>query len=148
MVKIEINRVDDAFLLEAVNEAGNTIRFDASPDIGGSNQGMRPMQVILAALGACGSFDVISCGSFDVISILKKQKQELMDIKIIVTGERENKVPAVYTEAHIHFKLFGKVDADKAKRAVELAVEKYCSVGETLKPLTKITYGFEIINPN
>ncbi|HRE68749.1 MAG TPA: OsmC family protein [Cyclobacteriaceae bacterium] len=140
MVKIEINRVDDAFLLEAVNEAGNTIRFDASPDIGGSNQGMRPMQVILAALGACGSFDVIS--------ILKKQKQELMDIKIIVTGERENKVPAVYTEAHIHFKLFGKVDADKAKRAVELAVEKYCSVGETLKPLTKITYGFEIINPN
>ena len=140
MVKIEINRVDDAFLLEAVNEAGNTIRFDASPDIGGSNQGMRPMQVILAALGACGSFDVIS--------ILKKQKQELMDIKIIVTGERENKVPADYTEAHIHFKLFGKVDADKAKRAVELAVEKYCSVGETLKPLTKITYGFEIINPN
>ncbi|HNT50995.1 MAG TPA: OsmC family protein [Cyclobacteriaceae bacterium] len=140
MVKIEINRVDDAFLLEAVNDAGNTIRFDASPDIGGSNQGMRPMQVILAALGACGSFDVIS--------ILKKQKQELMDIKIIVTGERENKVPAVYTEAHIHFKLFGKVDADKAKRAVELAVEKYCSVGETLKPLTKITYGFEIINPN
>jgi len=117
MVKIEINRVDDAFLLEAVNDAGNTIRFDASPDIGGSNQGMRPMQVILAALGACGSFDVIS--------ILKKQKQELMDIKIIVTGERENKVPAVYTEAHIHFKLFGKVDADKAKRAVELAVEKY-----------------------
>ena len=140
MVKIEINRVDDAFLLEAVNDAGNTIRFDASPDIGGSNQGMRPMQVILAALGACGSFDVIS--------ILKKQKQELMDIKIIVTGERENKVPAVYTEAHIHFKLFGKVDADKAKRAVELAVEKYCSVGETLKPLTKITYGFEIITPN
>ena len=140
MVKIEINRVDDAFLLEAVNDAGNTIRFDASPDICGSNQCMRPMQVILAALGACGSFDVIS--------ILKKQKQELMDIKIIVTGERENKVPAVYTEAHIHFKLFGKVDADKAKRAVELAVEKYCSVGETLKPLTKITYGFEIINPN
>ncbi|MCW5912811.1 MAG: OsmC family protein [Cyclobacteriaceae bacterium] len=138
MVKIEINRLDDAFLLEAVNDAGNTIRMDAAADTGGGNQGMRPMQLLLAALGACGSFDVIS--------ILKKQKQELKDIKITVTGERENKVPAVYTEAHIHFKLYGKLDADKVKRAVELAVEKYCSVGETMKPLTKITHDFEIID--
>ncbi|GIL24064.1 MAG: osmotically inducible protein C [Bacteroidota bacterium] len=138
MVKIEINRLNDAFLMEAVNEAGNTVRLDASTDSGGSNQGMRPMQLLLAALGACGSFDVIA--------ILKKQKQDLKDIKIIVTGERENKVPAVYTEAHIHFKLYGKLDPEKAKRAVDLAVEKYCSVGETMKPLTKITHDFEIID--
>lgn len=60
MVKIEINRLNDAFLMEAVNEAGNTVRLDASTDSGGSNQGMRPMQLLLAALGACGSFDVIA----------------------------------------------------------------------------------------
>lgn len=116
---------------------GNTLLMDASPEIGGHNQGMRPMQLLLAALGACGSFDLIT--------ILKKQKQELKDIKMTVTGERESKVPAVYTEANIHFKLYGQLDEDKVRKAVELAVEKYCSVGETMKPLTKITHSFEII---
>lgn len=137
MVKIEINRLNDAFLMEARNEMGNTLLMDASPDIGGSNQGMRPMQLLLAALGACGSFDLIT--------ILQKQKQELKDIKMTITGERENKVPSVYTEANVHFKLYGNLDEEKVRKAVALAVEKYCSVGETMKPLTKITHSFEII---
>jgi putative redox protein len=137
MVKIEINRLNDGFLMEAKNEMGNTFLMDASPDIGGGNEGMRPMQVLLAALGACGSFDLIT--------ILKKQKQELKDIKMTITGERESKVPAVYTEANVHFKLYGDLDEEKVKKAVTLAVEKYCSVAETMKPLTKITHSFEII---
>ncbi|HNH61954.1 MAG TPA: OsmC family protein, partial [Cyclobacteriaceae bacterium] len=80
MVKIELKRLNDAFHMEATNEQGSTLHMDASPDIGGSNKGMRPMQIVLAALGGCSVIDVIS--------ILKKQKQDLRDIQVTVTGDR------------------------------------------------------------
>jgi putative redox protein len=138
MMKIELNRVSDTFHLEAVNEGGNTVDIDASPDIGGTNKGMRPMQLVLTALGACSSIDVIN--------ILKKQKQELKDIKITVTGEREkDAVPSLFVEAHIHFKLFGNIDEDKARKAVSLAVEKYCSVAKTLESTAQVTHSLEIV---
>ncbi len=138
MTKIELSRVSGAFHLEAVNENGNSLHLDASPDIGGTNKGMRPMQLLLAAMGGCSSIDIIS--------ILKKQKQELKDIKITVTGEREkDAIPALYTEVHAHFKLYGNLDLDKAQKAVSLSVEKYCSVAKTLEATAKVTYSFEII---
>lgn len=138
MIKIEINRLNDSFHMEARNEQGNSVHIDASPDIGGTNQGMRPMQLLLAALGGCSSIDVIN--------ILKKQRQDLKDIKVTVTGEREkDAVPSLYTEAHAHFKLYGDLDQDKAGKAVSMAVEKYCSVAKTLEKTANITYSFEII---
>jgi putative redox protein len=136
-MKININRLNDGFQLEGVNDTGNTVRLDASPDIGGTGTGMRPMQLLLTALGACGTIDIIN--------ILKKQRQPLDDIKIEVTGERPDTTPAPFIAAHIHFKLFGKLDPDKVQKAVSLSVEKYCSVAETIKKTTKITYSFEII---
>jgi putative redox protein len=138
MIKIELSRVSDDFHLEAVNENGNNLHIDASPDIGGTNKGMRPMQLLLAAMGGCSSIDIIN--------ILKKQKQDLKDIKITVTGEREKEaVPSLYTEVHAHFKLYGNLDQDKAQKAVSLSVEKYCSVAKTLEATAKVTYSFEII---
>lgn len=138
MIKIELGRVSDDFHLEAVNENGNSLHIDASPDIGGTNKGMRPMQLLLAAMGGCSSIDIIN--------ILKKQKQDLKDIKITVTGERQkDAVPSLYTEVHSHFKLYGNLDQDKVQKAVSLSVEKYCSVAKTLEATAKVTYSFEII---
>ncbi len=138
-MKIELNRLNEGFWMEAVNEGGNKIQMDASPEVGGSNQGMRPMQLLIAAMGGCSSIDVIS--------ILKKQKQDLKDIKITVTAEREkDAVPSLFTEVHAHFKLYGNLDEDKVKKAVSLSVEKYCSVAKTLEKTAKVTYSYEIIN--
>lgn len=138
MIKIEIDRIGDGFHLEAKNENGKSVHIDASPDIGGQNMGMRPMQLLLAALGGCSGVDVIN--------ILKKQKQVLKDFKITVTGKRqEGVVPALYTEAHIHFRFFGNLDRDKVQKAVGLSVDKYCSVAKTLEKTAKITHSFEII---
>lgn len=138
MIKIELNRVNDAFLMEATNQLGNSMRMDASPDVGGSDAAMRPMQVLLAAMGGCSSIDVIS--------ILKKQRQDLKDIKITMTGEREKNVePSLYTEVHAHFKLYGNLDTDKVEKAISLSIDKYCSVAKTLEKTAKITHSFEII---
>ncbi len=138
-MKIEIKRLNDGFQLQAANEDGNTINMDASEDVGGTGTGMRPMQVLLAALGACGTIDVIA--------ILKKQRQPLEDIKITITGQREKDVvPKPFIAAHVHFTLFGQLDRDKVEKAVSLSVEKYCSVAKTIEKTTKVTHSFEIKN--
>lgn len=139
MVKIELSRLDQDMKMEAVNEMGNKVVMDASPTDGGHDQGFRPMQMLLAGMGGCSAIDVVA--------ILRKQRIELKDIKITITGEREKGiVPSLYTEVHAHFKLFGNIDLDKAKRAVELSVGKYCSVAKTLEKTANVTFSVEVIN--
>lgn len=138
MNRIEISRLDDRFLMEAVNETGESFRMDAGTSLGGSQSAMRPMQVLLASMGGCSAIDVIL--------ILKKQRQELRDIKITLEGEREpGKEPSLYRNIHIHFKLFGNIDSEKAATAVGLSMDKYCSVAKTLEATAAITHSFEII---
>jgi putative redox protein len=139
MVKIELKRVDQDLNFEAENEMGNTILLDGAPADGGHDRGMRPMQTLLAAMGACSAIDVVT--------ILRKQREDLKDIKITVTGEREkDAIPSLYTEVHAHFKLFGNLDKDKVERAVNLSMDKYCSVAKTLEKTAKVTHSFEIIS--
>jgi putative redox protein len=139
MTKIELNRLNDAFHFAAANDDGNTVHLDASTDIGGAHQGMRPMQMMLAAMGGCSAIDIIN--------ILRKQRQDLQDMKITVTGERQKEVvPALYETVHAHYRFFGNLDRDKVEKAINLSIEKYCSVSRTMeKAGAKITYSFEII---
>jgi putative redox protein len=138
MIKIELSRLDNDLNMEAVNEMGNKVQMDGSPADGGHDRGFRPMQMLLAAMGGCSAVDVVT--------ILRKQRQELKDIKITVTGERRQGVtPSLYTEVHTHFKLFGDIDEDKAQKAVALSVGKYCSVAKTLEKTAKVTFSVEVI---
>ena len=139
MIRIELNRLNDAFHFSASNENGNTVQLDASPEIGGTNQGMRPMQMLLAAMGGCSAIDIIN--------ILKKQRQDLRDLKITVTGEREKGVtPSLYQSVHAHFRFFGELDPDKVEKAINLSIEKYCSVSRTLEKAGAVmTHTFEIL---
>ncbi|MFO0321667.1 MAG: OsmC family protein [Bacteroidota bacterium] len=134
-MKINLKRLDQNFNFEASNENGNTISIDASPDIGGHDKGMRPMQLLLAALGGCAAIDIIL--------ILKKQKQEIESFDIEVDGERiknEGEEVSLYRTIDVHFILKGKIDLLKAERAVKLSMEKYCSVTKTLEPTAKINH--------
>lgn len=139
MIRIELNRLNDAFHFSAENEIGNQVQLDASPDIGGTNQGMRPMQMMLAAMGGCSAIDIIN--------ILKKQRQHISDMKITVTGERQKDVvPSLFETVHAHYRFFGDLDAEKVQRAITLSIEKYCSVSRTMeKAGARITHSFEII---
>ncbi len=136
-MKIVITRKNSAFEMEADNGEGNLVTVDGSSAIGGNNLGMRPMQLVLAALG--------SCSSIDVISILKKQQQEPFGLKVEVEGTRaEGQVPAVFTAIHVHYVFTGKPDAQKAEKAIVLSMEKYCSVSKMLEKTVAITHSFEI----
>jgi putative redox protein len=125
MPTIQLQRVHGDFGIEAKDGNGHTIKMDSSPESGGQDFGVRPMQTLLMGLGGCSAIDVMS--------ILKKQRQEVTDYKINISGEREQgKEPSLWKSVYIEFHLFGNIDADKASRAVDLSVNKYCSVAATL----------------
>jgi putative redox protein len=74
------------------------------------------------------------CSGIDIISILKKQRLRIDSFKAIIEGERESGVePSLWKKIKVQFLLEGNMDADKAKRACQLSIEKYCSVAETLR---------------
>lgn len=136
-MKINIRRLDDAFNMEAVNEDGNSLLMDGSPDIGGNGKGMRPMQLLLAAVGGCSAIDIIL--------ILKKQKQIIESFEVEVDGEREKiNDYSLFKDVCLHFKIKGQVDKDKAEKAIQLSLDKYCSVSKTLEPTANITYKLSV----
>ena len=126
MARIELKRVKGDFGFEAKDADGHIVHTDSSPESGGQNFGVRPMQMLLMGLGGCSGIDVVS--------ILKKQRQTIEDISITIEGERESgKEPSLWENVHIIFRLKGDIDPDKAKRACDLSMEKYCSVASTLR---------------
>jgi putative redox protein len=125
MPTIQLSRVNGDFGFEATDQNGHSIQMDTSPESGGQNFGVRPMQTLLMGLAGCSAIDVIS--------ILKKQRQEVVDYKMTVNGEREPGVePSLWKSINVEFHLYGDIDRDKAVRAVDLSVNKYCSVAATL----------------
>jgi putative redox protein len=125
MPTIKLSREHGDFGFVATDQNGHTLKMDSSPESGGQNFGVRPMQTLLMGLAGCSAIDVIS--------ILKKQRQDVADYKMTVSGEREEGVqPSLWKSITIEFHLYGDIDQDKAARAVELAVTKYCSVATTL----------------
>jgi putative redox protein len=125
MPKIELTRVKGDFGFEAKDENGHVVRMDSSPESGGWDFGVRPMQMLLMGLAGCSAIDVIA--------ILKKQRQEIKNYKMIVNGEREaGKEPSLWKDISMEFHLYGSIDEDKAIKAVELSLNKYCSVAATL----------------
>ena len=126
MITIELERVNGDYGFEAKDTLGHTIRIDTSPETGGENFGARPMQLLLMGLAGCSGIDVLS--------ILKKQRQDVKGYKMTVKGERESgKEPSLWKDIWVEFHIYGNVDEDKAKRAAELSIEKYCSVAATLR---------------
>lgn len=137
-MKIEVHRINSNYKLEARNEHGRTIIIDNNKAGGGDDEGFRPMQTLLAALGGCSSIDIIS--------ILKKQRLEPFELKVEINGERETGKDAnLWKTIHAHYIFKGDVPKEKAERAVELSVTKYCSVSKTLEAAgAKITYSVEV----
>ena len=126
MAKVVLERRSGDYGFTATDEQGTVIQTDTSLENGGNNFGIRPMQLLLIALG--------SCSAIDIVTILKKQKQVLNEFIISIEGQRETgKEPSLWNEIRVHFLLKGQVDVEKADRACSLSIEKYCSVAETLR---------------
>lgn len=88
--------------------------------------GMRPMQIVLNAVGACAAYDIVE--------MIRKRRIELRSYRIELEGERAEGTPAYYTRitARHVFDAPG-LDRATAERFVDLGTNKYCSVASSLK---------------
>ncbi len=121
--------------LEAFNAKGNRVAIDASPDIGGQDQGVRPMELLLAGLGGCSGIDVMN--------ILRKQKYSVEDLRIEVEAERDTDgTPALFRSIRVDFQYSGDAPESKLERAVSLSMDKYCSVARILEQTARIEHTF------
>ena len=127
------------YRLEAKNEKGLSVKFDAPIKHGGEETALSPMENVLASLAACSSFHVLR--------ILQKMRQQISSYSVEATAERrEDPSPRVFTKIHLKYIIKGqKVDSKAVNRAIELSEEKYCSVGGMLKKVVKLTSSYEIL---
>lgn len=119
-------------------ESGFTIPLGTSPDVGGDNDGLRPMELL--AIGLAG------CTAMDVISILQKKKQEVTGFEVQVHADRAEEHPHVFTKIVIEYIVSGpNVERSAVDRAVQLSADKYCPAQAMFRKVVpielKITLG-------
>jgi putative redox protein len=141
-MEVVLKRLDDDFHFEGMGTSSVPVHIDAAEGIGGHNAGARPMELLLMGIGGCTAIDVIL--------ILKKQRQSIEDFQIRISGTREKiegteKTP--FREINIQFELKGAIDGNKALKAIQLSMEKYCSATAQLEPSATITHTL-VLNSN
>ncbi len=141
-MEVVLKRIDDDFHFEGMGSSSVPVHIDAAEGIGGHNAGARPMELLLMGIGGCTAIDVIL--------ILKKQRQSIEDFQIRISGNREKiegteKTP--FHEINIQFELKGTIDGNKAIKAIQLSMEKYCSATAQLEPSATITHTL-VLNSN
>lgn len=123
---------DEKFI--GVSPSGHATPLDSDRQ---SNTAPGPMEMLLIALGACTATDVVM--------VLKKKRQKLASLEIVVSGERAAEPPTVWTKLELLYRLRGRLDEAAVRHAVQLSEEKYCSVAAMLKKTAPITFRYEIL---
>lgn len=117
--------------------SGHEIKADASSEHGGKNTGARPMELLL--------FSLSSCTGMDVTTFLKKRKQNLDGLKISAYGSRTASHPHVFETITLEYIFAGDdLSDDDIRWAIDLSLEKYCSVAGMLRKICKINYHWKI----
>ncbi len=125
--------------LQFVGQAssGHAIVMDADATHGGGNTGLRPTELLLIGLG--------SCSGMGIVSILKKKKQDVTGLEIIVRGEKEESYPQKFRGITMEFVVTGRDLSEEAvRRSVELSLGKYCAVKATLEGSPEMNFSFRV----
>jgi putative redox protein len=100
-------------------DSGFSVPLGSYPEVGGDDDGFRPMELMALSLAGCTAMDVIS--------ILGKKRQEVSAFQVKVDTERADQHPKVFTSAVIEYHVAGEaIKEDAVVRAIELSAESYC----------------------
>lgn len=122
--------LESGLLMSAANESGTRIKVGRPADYPGATS---PMEMVLQA--------VAGCSSIDILMILEKQKAAVGRYDVRVHGEREQGNAATpFTRIVLNYDIDTDASPEKVLRAVQLSVEKYCSVAKMLEKSVDIRY--------
>ena len=119
------------------SDSNHWVPLDSIKTFGGAEAGNKPMEMVLIALGGCSAMDVLS--------ILKKMREDVRDFDIELEAERASDHPAVFTKIHLKYVVTGKdLKEENINKAIDLSMNKYCSVTAMLKESVDITWDFSL----
>ena len=105
---------------------------------GDPSTGVSPSQMLLIGLSACTAYDVLD--------IMIKKRKPLSLLEVIATGDQDPEPPWAYRRINLKYRVSGKDLTEKAiAQAIQLSLEKYCSVAATVRGVAEITTEFEIL---
>lgn len=119
-------------------KSGFSLDLSASTEVGGLEDGFRPME--LMALGLAG------CTAMDVISILQKKRQQVTGFEVHIHPEFANEHPYVWTQVQIEYLITGRdINPKAVERAIELSFSKYCPAQNILDDSIKFDSIYQIV---
>ncbi len=135
-MKAKVSWFDDlTFVGESAS--GHNVMMSAGASSGGRDTCVTPMEMVLMGMGGCSSIDVVM--------ILKKSRLDVTDCVCELDAERAESSPRVFTTIHAHYIVSGRgLKPEQVERAMNLSLEKYCSVALMLNGKVNIRGSFEI----
>lgn len=104
---------------------------------GDNAEGPGPMESLLLAMAAC-------TGS-DVVSVLGKKRVDLRELRIEITGQRREEHPRRYVAIDLTYHVVAPGATERQVRhAIDLSLEKYCSVTHSLNPDIPVRYALAL----
>lgn len=134
MQKVQL-KWNKGFQFTARDELGHEIILDTKKEVGGTETGFQPIDLILVSLAGCMAFDIVS--------ILQKKRVDLKSFVAEVEGERYFEHPKRYTKITVKFKANPDANKQAINQAFEISRDKYCSVLATLKTPPAIEFKIE-----
>jgi len=129
LIKLTLNK---GIQFIAEDEHNHKIVVDTKQDLGGFDQGFRPMDLFLVAQAGCMGMDIAY--------ILKKKGGKIDKFEITIQGQRAQKHPKRYEKIIVKFVCEGNYKRQDLVRSFELSRDKYCGVTATLKLCPNIEY--------
>ena len=106
------------------------------PPVFGDDDGMRPTEMLLGALGCCTGINAVL--------LLKKYKQLHTALDVEVEGDQEPEWPHAFTAIRIVFAIRWEdgfsPDPELVEKALDQACNQYCPVDATLTRGTSISH--------
>lgn len=120
-----------------ISGTNHSVVMDVSKENGGDGAAASPMEMIL--LGLAG------CSGVDVALIVKKKRLNVRDFEIIVSAERADEHPRVFTKVDMTFVFEGEdLTIKPLEDAVRLSIDKYCSVAGMVSKTADINWTVKI----
>jgi putative redox protein len=111
-----------------VDSTQHSVVLSAGDDIG-----VKPPEAMLISLA--------TCALYDVIDILHKQRLELRSLVASVSGTQSQAPPWAFTHIHLRFTAAAEgLRPEQLTRAIDLSLNKYCSVRASLRPEIEVTF--------
>lgn len=118
-------------------DSGFEVALGSFPEVGGDDDGFRPMELMAISLAGCTAMDVIS--------ILSKKRQKVSDYRVKVHANRADGHPKVFTNATIEYHIAGEdIDEGAVTRAMELSADSYCPAQAMLGKIIPLELKYSI----